>query len=298
MQLDKTRIAIRERTQIELLDLSLHVLRGYGAKILIPLLLIVVPLALLNHALIGWLGASDYVDYSVSYLPFRFVWNMSLLVFLEAPLASILATTYLGRAVFEDRPTMRDIWRETGRALPQIVVCLVLLRGPAVAWCLLFLARDEGDFSFWESMVILVAGFVGLVRAIRPFMTEIVMLEHNPWTSRNPQAMTLSRRLNLLHAAVNANLFPRWLATACVVVAMTGALAHGLLAISGYFAGSWRWGPVLVNVGIPAAMWAVVMYVTIVRFLSYLDVRIRNEGWEVELQLKAEAARLVRGAVK
>lgn len=298
MQLDKTRIAIRERTQIELLDLSLHVMRGYGKKILMPFLLGVIPLALLNHFLIGWMGSSDYVDYGVSYVPVRFVWNMSLLVFLEAPLASIFATAYLGRAVFEEKPTMGDVWREFRRAWAQVLVCLTLLRGPAVAWVLLFLARDEGEFTFYESILLLVVGFVGLVRAIRPFMTEIVMLEHNPWTSPNPNAMTLSRRLNLLHAAVNANLFPRWLATAFVSVVLTGALAHGLLAVSGYFGGSWRWGPILVNIGIPATMWVVVMYVTIVRFLSYLDVRIRNEGWEVELQLKAEVSRLVRGAIR
>lgn len=193
---------------------------------------------------------------------------------------------------------MGDAWREFRRAWPQVFVCLVLIRGPAAAWFLLFLTRDEGVFTTYEGILILVAGFVALVRAIRPFMTEIVMLEHNPWTARSSQAMTLSRRLNLLHASVNSNLFPRWLATAVVTVVLTGALAHGLLAVSGYFGGSWRWGPVLVNVGIPAAMWVVVMYVTIVRFLSYLDVRIRNEGWEVELQLKAEAARLARGAVK
>jgi hypothetical protein len=29
----------------------------------------------------------------------------------------------------------------------------------------------------------------------------------------------------------------------------------------------------------------------VVRFLSYLDTRIRNEGWEVELLLRAEASR-------
>ena len=30
----------------------------------------------------------------------------------------------------------------------------------------------------------------------------------------------------------------------------------------------------------------------VVRFLSYLDLRIRHEGWEVELLMRAEALRL------
>jgi hypothetical protein len=36
----------------------------------------------------------------------------------------------------------------------------------------------------------------------------------------------------------------------------------------------------------------VVAFFAIVRFLSYLDLRIRHEGWEVELLMRAEAVRL------
>jgi hypothetical protein len=43
---------------------------------------------------------------------------------------------------------------------------------------------------------------------------------------------------------------------------------------------------------LPAAMWLVVGFTTVVRFLSYLDLRIRHEGWEVELLMRAEAMRL------
>jgi hypothetical protein len=35
-----------------------------------------------------------------------------------------------------------------------------------------------------------------------------------------------------------------------------------------------------------------VSYVTVFRFLSYLDLRIRLEGWEVELKIRAEANRM------
>ena len=43
-----------------------------------------------------------------------------------------------------------------------------------------------------------------------------------------------------------------------------------------------------------AAIWLVVVFFTIARFLNYLDQRIRNEGWEVELALRAEGERLAR----
>jgi hypothetical protein len=35
-------------------------------------------------------------------------------------------------------------------------------------------------------------------------------------------------------------------------------------------------------------------YFTVARFLGYLDLRIRNEGWEVELMMRAEATRMSR----
>ena len=40
------------------------------------------------------------------------------------------------------------------------------------------------------------------------------------------------------------------------------------------------------------ALWLVVAYFSVVRFLSYLDIRIRREGWEVELVMRAENQRL------
>jgi hypothetical protein len=36
----------------------------------------------------------------------------------------------------------------------------------------------------------------------------------------------------------------------------------------------------------------VAAYFSVVRFLSYLDLRIRHEGWEVELLMRAEALRM------
>ena len=50
-------------------------------------------------------------------------------------------------------------------------------------------------------------------------------------------------------------------------------------------------------IGVPAAMWTVAAFFAVVRYLSYLDLRIRREGWEVELQVRAEAERLTRQPV-
>jgi hypothetical protein len=52
------------------------------------------------------------------------------------------------------------------------------------------------------------------------------------------------------------------------------------------------------HVAVPAAMWLVAGYFSVVRFLSYLDLRIRREGWEVELIVHAAAKRLERPVIE
>ena len=54
----------------------------------------------------------------------------------------------------------------------------------------------------------------------------------------------------------------------------------------------WSWGPVMVTVCVPVSMWIASAFFCVVRYLSYLDLRIRHEGWEVELQMRAEASRI------
>ena len=56
-------------------------------------------------------------------------------------------------------------------------------------------------------------------------------------------------------------------------------------------ASDWVPGPTMLRYLYPLAMWVVAGYLSVVRFLFYLDLRIRHEGWEVELRLRAEAAR-------
>ena len=56
----------------------------------------------------------------------------------------------------------------------------------------------------------------------------------------------------------------------------------------------WEWNDTMFTVFVPLAVWLVVGYLTVARFLGYLDLRIRREGWEVELSMRAEKTRLTR----
>ncbi len=300
MQLDKTRIAIRERNFPELMDLSLHVTRVFARPLVLTFALAAVPLALVNHFLIGWTADIDYRDES----PWTYLTWMSLLIFIEAPLASIFATAYLGEAMFHERPRIRDVVKSVAKVWPRVLWCVVILRGPALA---LFLAATLDPFEEPPSVnlvfLFLLALGAAILRATRPFLVEIVLLERNPlgWTlvrrSPDPHKTTIGQRSATLHNASSGDLLGRWIGSAAAVLVLVVAVQCTFWFASGVFLNTWSWGPVMTEICAPLSMWLVACYFTVVRFLSYLDLRIRTEGWEVELRLRAEAARLERTAV-
>jgi hypothetical protein len=311
VQLDKTRIAIRERDLPELLDISLHVLRVYARPLLLTFALLAVPLALLNQYLIGWTADIDYRDE----VPWNYLLWMSLFVLIEAPLASLFATAYLGEAMFHEQPRMRDvIWgvfkRPPGRSWLEapwvgVMWCIVILRGPAAA---IFLAYTLDPFEEPPAVQLVFLFLIGLgaaaIRAMRPYIVEIVLLERNPLGLTKSRGKpddalrtTIGQRSATLHGTSGGDLIGRWIGTAAAAAALVLAVQCTFWFFMGIFLNTWSWGPVMTEVFAPLSMWLVACYFTVVRFLSYLDLRIRTEGWEVELRLRAEAGRLSRAVV-
>ncbi|MDA1051135.1 MAG: hypothetical protein O3C40_11740 [Planctomycetota bacterium] len=297
MQLDSTRIAIRERNLLDTFDLALHVLREYFKPLLITFFVAVIPLLVLNDLLIGWMLDVEYRE-TFFYLEeqgsiWRFWWDMTCLVFIEAPLASIFMTSFLGQAVFVAEPSYREVFRDVGKMWKRVVWCQLLVRAVLPA-CLVFLLVERYDgFNVPVELLLLgsIATYAAFVRAIRPFINEIVLLERNPLTSRNPSAITIGKRSKDLHGPSGGDLFARWLATAMFGMLLTVCVGGTFLFCSGVFLNDWQPGPTMLRYMYPLAMWVVAGYLAVVRFLSYLDLRIRHEGWEVELRLRAEAAR-------
>jgi len=273
LQLDKTRIAVRERAYVDILDLALRVVRVHAGPLVVAFAAGVVPMMLLN----GWL-LSGYARYDFEWsFPLVYPFYIVLLIFLEAPLATAPATLYLGKATFTDRPQPREILREFRESLAQLLVYQGLLRVWHVRWT---------------------------------YLNEVILLDRNPMRRRAGGGMSTLERSRVLHKAQNVDAAgcggPALIVGAmlCVAVWSSIFIVRGMLlgewGLGGFlwalFSGQWEWRFLrpMFTLYFPLSLWIVVCYFTVVRFLAYLDLRIRREGWEVELRLRAERARLIR----
>src|SRR5438094_5304137 len=192
MQLDRTRIAVRERGLLETIDLALFVVRDFALPVIGCALLAIVPLALINYALVGWMAPTEY-DTDVT--GFRYFWNMTVLIFLEAPLAGVFIVAYLGPAVFLEDRTIRQVAGDVLRQSAALFLCQGLLRGLLVAWGLYLLTdRLEANGFIEGFLMIVVCGWSAAMRSFRPYINEIVLLEKNPLLGRKGSAITISKR--------------------------------------------------------------------------------------------------------
>jgi hypothetical protein len=298
VQLDKTRIVIRERGLFDTFDLALQVLRTHALPLTATLGLGAFPLASLNYFLIGWMVNIDpYAPLSPDQFGnlIRYIWTMVVLVSIEAPFASAFATTFLGQALFLERPSLGHVCRQVLELLPRLVWMHALLRGVLPVLILVAMVDRESPFSAAETMLILL--FVGLWfrRATAPFMNEIILLERNPIRSTRHTEMTIRRRSRMLHGPVGGSLIYLGFMSSLLAFLMTGVIFGSIVSLRGVLMDDWSVKNSLFLVGLPAAMWLAVEYLTVVRFLAYLDLRIRYEGWEVELHMRAEGKRLMGG---
>ena len=268
MKLDNPRIVIRERGYLELLDLGLRVPRDQAG----PLFLGAggggrwagrVQRLAAQPSCGGAGGSRCAVDVLGPHVGRRGR---------GSALATAPATICLGRALFNQSLAARQIAREFLQSLPQLLLYQVLLRGLLVAT--------------------VVASFVPFV--VNPYMNEVVLLERNPLSATEEDSISTGRRSSVLHRGEGGDLFLRWMLNfvlgAVLVVAVWGSLAAATRLLLTEDA----WARPFYTCLYPAALWIVAAYFTVVRFLGYLDLRIRREGWEVELLMRAERDRWLR----
>ncbi len=266
MQLDQAQIAIRERSWSENLDLALHVLRTHGVALAGCALVGILPAALFNHSAIVWANSGSIAEVPES----RTFYFLMILVMIETPLVTAPITLYLGRALFVAKPRPRELARDFVSCLPQLILLQLILRTilivPVITWII--------PYALW------------------PYLNEVILLERNPLIGRRGQISTLKRN-SLLHRSNSGDFIAQSLGAGCLAAMLVaaliwtqGSLLENLLGL--------HLGSTARTVEVQIAMWLVAIYFTVARFLGYLDQRIRNEGWEVELLLRAERERLVR----
>ncbi len=265
MQLDQTRIAIRERGFSEILGLALQVTRAHFLGLTVVLVIGVAPFFAFNCWLFyDWaesLWADDYADIYWARI------TLVLLLAIEAPFATALVTLYLGQITFSQQVDTRAILPTFLRALPQLILIQGVFR---------ILLMPIAFLPYWY----------------QPYMGELILLERNPLVGR--KRLTTMRRSRNLHSNSGGDLFGRWLLAGKAGVLLVFLLFYSvtmlwamLLSVEFSLSNSFLFA-------FHAVLWIVFGWMAVVRFLSYLDMRIRHEGWEVELLMRAEAQRLRR----
>ncbi|MEA1952655.1 MAG: hypothetical protein U9N87_14840 [Planctomycetota bacterium] len=272
MQLNETQIVIRERPFIDILDLSLRVSRAYAGPLCVALLAGIVPFFVLNAWLLSrFVKTGLEMDISGWYG----FWLVILVVW-EIPLATAPATLLLGQVLFESEPSPGRVaaGRVVGdlrRVLPQWFFYNVLVRPflvlPVFTWIWLFSSRA--------------------------YLGEVILLERNPFRQTSPERPSTSRRARALHSSHSGDLLSRWLASLIVGILLYVVFLGSIWIVHGFLFDGWDFDALIVHYA-QLALWLVVGFFTVVRFLSYLDLRIRREGWEVELLLRSEHARLAK----
>ena len=139
-------------------------------------------------------------------------------------------------------------------------------------------------------MLTIVIGLI--VRSFRPFANEMLLLEKNPLRTRKTTDISYSSRSAALHKVAQPTIIGRSLLVTLMCFPLAFAFYSSMLLIDQSINLHIDSETTLITFYWPAALWLVAGLIAVVRFLSYIDIRIRQEGWAVELRIRAEATRL------
>lgn len=296
MQLDRTHVAIRVRTLSEIGDLSLVMIRRYPKAFFEAFFLGAAFWIIVDLLLVGWLplrwSDQEMLGDDVAVDQYRYVFWMAALVFLQAPLAGALTTYMLGQSIFEKQISLRKAVREVRPVYWQLIRVLGIRRLAIPAMLVVGLqwhAETNVFFDFFVPVLLLV--IAALIRSSRPFVAEMILLERCPLRSKQPDVITLGRRSKALHSPMASELGGRFLAVAVTLTVLLASLFFALLWSRGMAWGNGAADTFALLVFYPLALWLIAALSVVIKLLGYLDARIRLEGWEVELAIRAEAIR-------
>lgn len=246
-------VVVRERSIPELYDLALMVTRRHAIRLLALTAVGAVPMSLFDYWLLKGSGWGS-------------LYPLLILLCAQAPLVTAPVTAYLGEAMFASRASARSALRAAARRW-QALILVGILRG------------------LYALVPILLIFFP-------PHLVEVLLLERQSFKAawKRAPAMTADWKSE---GMVHACLGPVVVAAGVTVGVWAGSafvhvLVWGLSAYEDILP--------LLDPGtspLPSILvWPIVTYLAVVRFLAYIDLRTRHEGWDVELQLRRAARRL------
>lgn len=264
MRLDRANITIRPRTAPEILDLAFVICRRWLPGLALMAFIGCAPFIALNHYLFR---NTEFVDFYEDYQ----LWPLVLLTIFERPWATAWITLYLGQICFEERFSFRRAIRDWFRALWGMIVYQVIIRALCVA------------------IVVLIPFLPFMFR----YMNEIILLErpkfNRIWTRRT--AINARNLENIFRQLAVDWLFLTfgWFVLSCLAGLLRRAWDPNLdWTWLSLIVGSERTHPDLLD---HACWWIAISFFAVVRFVAYIDGRIRREGWDVELKFRHEAAK-------
>ena len=286
MQFDQTSIAIRERSSLEVFDLAANVLVRHLQPIMVLLFLNAMPFVVLDYYLIGWMtDVSFSVELSTAY----YVAVIALIVS-QAQLGTCLITIFMGRVMFLEEHSIWAVLKQFLKRLPYFLYSQGILRVALFPVLVaMFTSPRDGEEAYLMAFLGLpVIAFVGsLVRAMRPFVPEVIYLEQTPLRSRSdlPSLSQRSRNLHMLAAAsitMQSVLILLFAPLLLFSIHSVFVMADSMFSIRANSDISLQPFYILIS------GWLVAGFFAVVRFLMYIDVRIRQEGWSVDLKFRSE----------
>lgn len=252
MRLEDIQLAIRPRSILECLDIAFLFCGRHWWGLLLASAFGIVPITIANYWIMQIPDLNGYFAY--------------LLLTMEVPWATLLLTLYLGQITFSRRFSPRRASKDFLRTFSRMFVFQVIVRGLCLA-----------------VGVLTPVVFLGMY-----FLNEIILLE------QTSMSRTWSRR-GAMNARALGRIFSLRLMDLLVLSVGTLLLASLFRTISELWEDRFHFDPNLifdfdamfhVDWQIQISFWIVIVFLTVFRFVSYLDCRIRREGWDVELKLR------------
>ncbi len=255
---DQTLIQIRERSFLDVLDLALVVIRRRPLTLGLAAVAGVAPCIALNARL-------------TSVPEFNSLWYVYLLA-IEAPWATAPLTVVLGALMFGQRPTPWGVFKTLVKGLPALFLYQFLLRIVLIVFPVLY----------------------PIVPTRLAFLNEVILLERG-------RTLGVIRRTSTLCGTRGGDLFGQWIAQILFGLLFVTCFWFGTGSmISALMTSEVTWDrPELAAIygqRFQVGVWLSITFFGVARFLTYIDHRIRLEGWEVRLRLRAVGRQLEEAA--